>query len=199
MEIRNATKADCRAIAELALMAGEGIPAFFWEQSAEPGEDLLAVGARHAASETENFSYRNVRLATLDGNITGMILAYRLPDEAHAEDVNAYPEFVRPLIELEHCAPSSFYINMLATYPEYRNQGIGRRLMGMVDGWAADTGCDVISVQVFEQNAGAYRLYRRLGYEERARRPVVPHPSHPYTDGDVVLLIRRVHTASVPD
>lgn len=48
MEIRKATQADCRAIAELALMAGEGIPAFFWEASRRPGQDILDVGAENA-------------------------------------------------------------------------------------------------------------------------------------------------------
>ncbi|MCL7743522.1 hypothetical protein LV476_00945 [Guyparkeria hydrothermalis] len=61
MKIRSATRADCRAVAELALMAGEGIPAYFWQQSVSPGEEILEVGTRNACSETENFSYRNAR------------------------------------------------------------------------------------------------------------------------------------------
>ncbi len=191
MRIRAATKADCPAIADLALMAGEGIPAYFWRQSQGPGEDVLDVGARKACATTDNFSYRNARLATVDGSVAGMILAYRLPDAGHADAIDDSPRFIRPLLELEQCVPSSFYINMLATYPEFRGKGVGTALMDIVDDWAVESGCDRVSVQVFEQNEGALRLYRRLGYAEEARRPVVPHTAHPYT-GDVVLLTKPV-------
>jgi len=191
METRQATKADCHAIAELALMAGEGIPAYFWEQSRQPGQEIEDVGAQNAASDTENFSWRNVHLAVNGNAVAGMLLAYRLPDAEHAEDLEAFPAFIRPLIELEHCVPGSFYINMLATYPEYRNQAVGTTLMGLADKLAATAGCSLLSVEVFEQNAGALRLYRRLGYAIVDKRPVVPHPCHPYT-GDVVLLTKPV-------
>lgn len=191
MEIRPATKQDLRAIAELALMAGEGIPAYFWEQSQHEGEDIIDVGARNALSETENFSYRNVQLALLDGEIAGMMLAYRLPSANEAEDINEYPEFIRPLIELEQCVPDSYYINMLASYPKFRNRGIGTALMERVDALAHEAGCSLSSVEVFEENRGAMRLYERLGYRVIETRPVVEHPSHPYR-GNIALMIREV-------
>lgn len=187
MEIRKASIHDCRAIAELALIAGEGIPAFFWEQSKEDGEELLDVGARNAASEHANFSYRNAHCALIDNAISGMLLAYRLPEAEAAQDLGAFPEFIRPLIELEQCVPGSFYINMLATYPRYRGRGVGTGLMKIVDRLAAEAGCATISVEVFEQNAGALRLYQRLGYRVVEQRDVVAHSCHPYT-GRVLLL-----------
>jgi len=173
------------------MMAGEGIPAYFWAQAAEPGENILEIGARIAAKEDENFSYRNVQIAEIDGEVAGMMLAYRLPEAEDAEDLQAFPEFVRPLIELEQCVPGSFYINMLATYPRYRNRSVGTALMAMVDRLAAEEGCSLSSIEVFEQNEGALRLYQRLGYQIRERRKVIPHPCHPY-EGDVVLLTRSV-------
>jgi hypothetical protein len=36
------------------------------------------------------------------------------------------------------------------------------------------------------------RFYRRLGFRELDRRPIVPHPMLHYTDGDAVLLARPV-------
>jgi len=188
--IRKASLGDCKSIAELALMAGEGIPAYFWAQSRQEGQDIMDVGANNLASETENFSYRNVTIAEVDGKIAGMLLAYTLPPADNQDDVNAYPEFIRPLIELEQCVPGSYYINMIATYPEFRGQSIGTRLMGTVAEAATDAGCQLISVEVFEQNQGALKLYQHLGYKVIARRRVVPHPCHPYTGGDVILLTK---------
>jgi ribosomal protein S18 acetylase RimI-like enzyme len=191
MQIRRATRSDCADVAGLALIAGEGIPAYFWALDAGAGVSIEAQGALNAASETGNFSYRNAWLMVVDGRVAGMLLAYRLPAADAAEDLQALPEFIRPLVELEQCVPGSFYINMLATYPDYRNRGIGSRLMGRVDELAADAGCDLTSIEVFEENAGALRLYQRLGYRIVERRAVVPHECHPY-HGDIVLLTRPV-------
>jgi ribosomal protein S18 acetylase RimI-like enzyme len=191
METRPATLEDCRAIAELALMAGEGIPAWFWTQSAQPGEGVIDAGARIVAAGQANFSYRNARLATVGREIAGMLLAYRLPDAADSDDLDGLPEFIRPLVELEQCVPGSYYINMLAVYPQYRNRSIGTGLMSLVDTLARQSGCTLSSIEVFEENRGALRLYRRLGYSPVERRPVVPHESHPHS-GDIVLLTRDV-------
>jgi ribosomal protein S18 acetylase RimI-like enzyme len=191
MQIRKANRDDCRQIAELALMAGEGIPAYFWALAARTGQDPIEVGAQSAAKEDEHFSYRNVRVAEIDGKVAGMMLAYRLPDKEDAEDLEEFPEFIRPLIELEQCVPGSYYINMLATYPKFRNQSVGTALMATVDQLATEAGCSRSSIEVFEQNEGALRLYQRLGYQIRERRKVIPHSSHPY-EGDIVLLTRPV-------
>ena len=50
-------------------------------------------------------------------------------------------------------------------------------------------GCEESSVEVFEQNEGAVRLYERHGFRIVARRPVVPQPCYPY-GGDGVLVTR---------
>ena len=192
MRIRKATRSDVNDIAKLALIAGEGIPGWFWAQSATGSQNIEDVGAAKLLSETDNFSYRNVHVAETDDDIAGMILAYRLPDADDAEDLDELPDFIRPLVELEQCVPSSFYINMLAAYPQFRNMSIGTRLMGIVDELAANVGCTLSSIEVFDQNEGALRLYQRLGYEIMEKRRVVPHSCHPY-DGHISLLTRPVN------
>ena len=191
MKIRPGRVDNSYAIAELALMAGEGIPAWFWNQSRQPGQSIEEVGAIAARSETNNFSYRNTHLAVIDHQIGGMLLAYRLPSAEKAEDLDEYPEFIRPLIELEQCVPDSFYINMLATYPAMRKQGIGIGLMRHAETLAAEKNCLLISIEVFEQNQNALRLYQNLGYRIIERREVIAHESHPYS-GDIVLLVKEV-------
>ncbi len=189
MEIRSATKADCLAIAELALMAGDGIPGYFWAESQQPGESLEQAGAELAASETANFSYRNAHIAWVGNEIGGMLLAYRLPAaENNDENPNEFAEFVRPLVELEQCVPESFYINMLATYPQYRGQGIGTALMGLIDRLALDVGCELASIEVFDINQTALKLYRQLGYEIVDQRPVI---ASDYLPACQVLLLTR--------
>lgn len=191
MQIRKAVKSDAKDIAKLALIAGEGIPAYFWAQSAKQEQPIEAVGAARLLSEKDNFSYRNVHVAVIDDNVAAMILAYRLPDADNAEDLDELPEFIRPLVELEQCVPASFYINMIATYPQYRNMSIGTKLMSIVDELATITGCTLSSIEVFDQNKGALRLYQHLGYKITEARRVVPHACHPY-DGQILMLTRNV-------
>jgi ribosomal protein S18 acetylase RimI-like enzyme len=191
MKIREATLADCREIAELALIAGEGIPAFFWQDSRQAGQDIEDVGAEKLKSESENFSYHNALVACVDDQIAGMMLAYKLEDDD--EDLDALPEFIRPLIELEQLVPATFYINMLATFPKYRNMSIGTTLMQRVDAQALEKGCSTTSIQVFDKNEGALRLYLRLGYQIIDSRKVIPHSCHPYKGGEVLLLTRPVN------
>ena len=191
MRIRKAVKSDVKDIAKLALIAGEGIPAYFWAQSAKQNQPIEEAGAAKLLSENDNFSYRNTHVAVIDNEIAAMLLAYRLPEADVAENLDELPEFIRPLVELEQRVPASFYINMIAAFPQYRNKSIGTRLMNMVDRLAIEQGCRLSSLEVFDQNEGALRLYQRLGYQIMDKRAVIPHACHPY-HGHILLLTRPV-------
>jgi ribosomal protein S18 acetylase RimI-like enzyme len=194
VEIRKASIADCLAIAELAQIAGDGIPGIFWADARQPGQSLETTGTELLKSETANFSYRNTLVACQDGEIAGMLLAYRLPAaEDNDEDLLDVPEFVRPLIELEQCVAESFYINMLATYPRFRGQGIGSALMAEADGLALAAHCELISIAVFASNPESLKLYQRLGYETVEQRAVIACDYHPATE--VLLLTKAVAAA----
>ena len=64
-----------------------------------------------------------------------------------------------------------------------------------VDGVGRTTGVqkklNKLSLIVFEQNAGAKRLYERLGYREVARKAIYPHPLVHFT-GDAILMARDI-------
>jgi hypothetical protein len=75
-----------------------------------------------------------------------------------------FPEFVRPLIELEQYLPESIYINVLTTYPRFE-QGAESTLLAQVDRLAPSAGRKLISIVDFAGNSGALRLYPRLGFQ----------------------------------
>jgi len=187
MKLAKAKTAHSRNIAELAMIAGDGIPGWFWAQSQGKGEDIYDIGARNACSESDNFSYRNTVLAMDESSVAGMSLAYRLPDEVELSELDDLPEFIVPMIELEHQVPGSYYINMLATYPQYRNRGLGTLLIEEAGQLAINAGCEQLSLQVFDENIAALRLYKRLGFEVIDSREVIPHVSHPH-QGEILLL-----------
>ncbi|WP_372674931.1 GNAT family N-acetyltransferase, partial [Aquicoccus sp.] len=75
--------------------------------------------------------------------------------------------------ELENRALDSWYVNVLACYPEHRGQGIGSRLLGVAEDIGRSEGLRQMSVIVAGNNIGARRLYKRHGYEETDNLPCV--------------------------
>jgi ribosomal protein S18 acetylase RimI-like enzyme len=188
--LRRATKQDARALAELVDYAGHGIPGYLWSWSAEEEQFPIEVGIERVLREEANFSYRNAVVADVDGRVAAALLAYRLPEHSDV-NLDELPDLLRPLEELELKVPGTFYINILAAYPEYRGLGLGTSLLEAAHMLASEAGCNELSLEVFEQNVGALRLYERHGYREIARLPAVPHPVYPY-DGAVLLMTRSM-------
>jgi ribosomal protein S18 acetylase RimI-like enzyme len=170
---RYAKPADAPALAELINFAGEGLPLYLWTNLAQPGESPWEVGRRRALREAGSFSYRNAVVAEAGGRTVASLVGYALPDAPEPIDYDQMPPMFVPLQELENLAPRTWYVNVLATYPQYRGQGYGTRLLGIADRLAAATGRTGLSIIVSDANAGARRLYERCGYYELAMRPMV--------------------------
>lgn len=185
--LRPATVEDSPVIARLFLISSDGLAAYIWGRLALPGESLEEAGARRYARSGVAFSFENCLLAELDGQVVGMAHSYPMDADPTAA---AEPDPVlRPYSELED--PGSLYLAGLAVAEPLRGRGLGTRLMQAVDARARALGRPRVSLICLERNDGAMRLYRRLGFRELARRPVVPHPSLRHSDGDAVLLARE--------
>jgi ribosomal protein S18 acetylase RimI-like enzyme len=190
LPLRLATRKDVRALAELTDYAGHGIPGYLWSQSADEGRPPIEIGIERILRERANFSYRNAVIAEVDGRVAAALLAYRLPEHSDV-NLDELPDLLRPLEELEQKVPGTFYINILAAYPEYRGLGLGTTLLEAAHTLASEAGCNELSLEVFEENEDAVRLYERHGYREIARLPTVPHPIYKY-EGNIVLMTRSV-------
>jgi ribosomal protein S18 acetylase RimI-like enzyme len=171
--IRPATPQDAAALAELVNFAGEGLPLYVWAEIAKDGEDPWAVGRARAARAQGSFSYRNASVIEQDGALAAALIGYLLPDVPEAIDANMPAMFV-PLQELENLAPSTWYVNVLASYPQWRRRGLGAALLAHAETLAEVASTKKgMSVIVADNNVGARRLYERMGYRERAKRPMV--------------------------
>lgn len=187
---RRATIADAPLLAELVNYAGEGMPLYLWGKLAEPGECAWDVGRRRAAREEGSFSYRNATMIEHDGQTAGCLIGYEIPDEPAPIAEHMPPMFVG-LQELENLAPGTWYVNVLAVQPAFRNQGLGTRLLARADETARALGKRGLSVIVSDDNAGARRLYERSGYAMRATRAMVKDDWQ--NDGENwVLLTKRI-------
>lgn len=171
-EHRWATLDDATAMAELVNMAGEGMPLYLWERAAAPGQTAWDVGRRRAQRDSGAYSWRNTVIREIDGDIAAALVGYPLPDEPDPIDADMPAMFV-PLQELENLAAGTWYVNILATYPEHRGKGCGAALLGIAETLAAASLRRGLSLIVSDANTGARRLYERLGYTERATRPML--------------------------
>jgi len=187
---RRATQADARALADLVHFASEGLALHVWSKAAGRGGDPWEVGRERASRQTGSFSYRNAVVVEDGGRIVAGLIGYPLP--ARPEPIPAdMPAMFVPLQELENEAPGTWYVNVLAAYPEDRGKGHGAALLRVAEQLAQDAGSSGLSLIVSDVNEGARRLYERCGYREIARRRKVKEGwEGPGTDW--VLLVKRI-------
>ena len=185
-DFRPARKEDCATIAALYSISSDGVADYIWTKSAGPGEKILAVGKRRYEREDSVFSYRNCTVVESEGNIIGMLVAFPMHVDPLAEETD--PVLV-PYSKLEE--DNSYYICGMALFPEYRGRGTGSRLLALAEQHARVKAYSKVSLIVFEQNSGAFRLYKKAGYREVNREPVCPHPLIHYT-GDAILMVKEI-------
>lgn len=182
-QVRPASKEDARDIASLFLMSSDGLASYIWSRLAEPGADLLNVGATRYARENTAFSYQNCHMIDVGDRVAGMLHAF----EMIADDTPETDPVLRPYSELED--PGSLYVSGVAVREEFRRRGLARKLLAHAASLARAQGLPRVSLICFDRNAPALSLYHSLGFREIDRRAVVPHPSLHYPNGNALLLV----------
>ncbi|HET7717299.1 MAG TPA: N-acetyltransferase [Bauldia sp.] len=177
-EIRRATAADATYLAALVDIASEGFASYFWSGMAQEGQSPFEVGRARAMREEGAFTWRNAWIAEVDRQVAGALVGYPIGDSVDKANVAEASELIRPLVELEAEVPGYWYVNVLAVFSEYRGTGVGRALLTEADAIGRRAGTRGMAIIVASGNTVAMRLYRRLGYEEHARRPLVPFPGY---------------------
>lgn len=92
---------------------------------------------------TDNIASR-CWVAEVDGRVIGMVVGWMLVDEIH--------------------------IATIATHPDFRRQGIARKLLSHTLSYAVDEGAQSSFLEVRESNLAAQEMYRQFGYQVTGRR-----------------------------
>jgi ribosomal protein S18 acetylase RimI-like enzyme len=182
LRIRPARSEDAADIARLFLIASDGLAAYIWSRNRPSGTSILENGAMRYARRNTAFSYENCTIAEMDGSVAGMLHSYQMP---HGGGHETDP-VLRPYAELEDAG--SLYISGIAVHSDYRDLGIGNRLLDMAEAKAAALGIGRLSLICFAENRGAMRLYLKRGYHPIDRRRIVKHPALRYKRGDALLM-----------
>lgn len=179
--LRRATLEDAGALAEFVEFASEGLALYLWTKLAGVDRDPWSIGRERVSGETGGVSYRNAVITELGGRPAAALISYPLPDKPEPIS-DTLPALLVPLQELMHLAPSTWYVHVLAVYPEYRGQGLGSALLALADRVAAAAGKQSLSLVVSDTNTGARRLYESCGYREAGQRRMVKEQwEHPGT------------------
>ena len=181
---RLAHEDDAHALADLVNFAGEGLPLHLWTGLAKDGEDPWVIGRARQAAKA-----RDGQVVVVDfghGAVAGLT-GYGIGAEPE-EIGDHFSALFRPLQELENQALESWYVNVLACYPENRGRGLGSQLLNLAEEIARADGFRRMSVIVADENEGARRLYERAGYVERAKAPCVKDGWDTTTENWVLLI-----------
>jgi ribosomal protein S18 acetylase RimI-like enzyme len=169
---RRAALDDAAALAEFVELASEGLATYLWSRLGGPGRDPWNVGRERVCGETGGLSYRNAIVTELAARPAAGLISYPLADKPEPI-TDKLPAMLVPLQELMNLALGTWYVHVLAAYPEYRGKGQGSALLALADRLAEAGGKRGLSLIVSDTNTGARRLYESFGYQEAGQRRMV--------------------------
>lgn len=191
VRLKPATPAHARDLALLVNLAGEGLPWYLWSQLADVDQSPLEIGCERALRTSGGFSYVNGWIIESNREVQACMMGYPLGQPMSEHDIAAAPEPVQPLLKLEALAPGSWYINVLATFEEFRKQGLGTRLVRHAERQATITGHHKLSLIVAKENQQARTLYLQLGFESEAVMPIIEYRGCP-GEGEWELMVKAL-------
>ena len=144
-----------------------------------PETDVFGVFMRLARRDDTQYSYLNTRIALApDGNKAGVCISYsgallkqlRRPFFDEARKVFGWQLTPQEVDELPgETTPEEFYLDSLATLPDYRGIGIASALIRDAKRKADASGLP-LGLLCSDNNPSARKLYESLGFQPVARR-----------------------------
>ena len=160
----------------------------------QPTEQIIAD--RRIKPEGRSSSYTNWWVAEdRHCNVAGGINAYPLDGNCRPTREELLTEerikVLMPMIELDAEAAGTFFINIVAVFPEHRHAGIARRLIALAVEEARKAGMAAVSLTTFEDDTRLIAYYLGIGFTVAASRPIVPHECLLST-GNLILMTMPV-------
>ncbi len=185
---RAALPADAYALAELSIMAGDGMYEFLLEEMA-PKEMLAGLMARSMKQDTGGFSWRHCFVAE-DKGVVGMINAFPaawLRDEDQELLPQDRVQILKPIDDSQDW--NSFLVNGLAVRAPYRRQGVGKRLLEWAIDQAKAGGFARLSANVWADNVAARGLFESQGFALQKRIEVPEHAGLSHVGGSLLYVL----------
>lgn len=183
---RSAAPADAYALAELSIMAGDGMYEFLLDEMA-PREMLAGLMARSMKQDAGGFSWRHCFVAD-DKGVVGMINAFPAAWLREEERDILPQDRVQILDPIDQAQDwESFLVNGIAVRSQHRRQGIGIGLMEMAIEQAKAGPFVRLTANVWADNIAARTLFERQGFTVQTQVEVPPHPSLAHVGGSLLM------------
>jgi ribosomal protein S18 acetylase RimI-like enzyme len=183
---RAALPADAYALAELSILAGDGMYEFLLEEMA-PREMLAGLIARSMKQDAGGFSFRHCFVAD-DKGVVGMINAFPAAWLLEEERDILPQDRVQILDPIDQAQDwESFLVNSVAVRPAHRRQGIGTRLMEMAIEQARAGVFARLTANVWADNVAARALFESQSFSVETQVEVPPHPALAHFGGSLLM------------
>ena len=179
---REGKKEDSLRIAELDNIASDGAIEFLFHDLI-PNMTPVQIVASNLESDSYPHSYRSVIVAEYDETIIGMSLSF--PGKYHKitdEMKNFFPHDRINHFKYFFSAPvgDSYFLDALCVDENFRNRGIGSKLIELTKKKACNEGYNSLCLLVFKDNINAQNIYKKNGFEvidwiEFASHELMPH------------------------
>ena len=163
---RSAVEADGPVLAALINEASHGLSLYAWGRMAGPTGDPWSFGAEIQSERARDGIW------TVADEGAGAIAGLQVWPRGSGGPAHDLRTLFGPVVELRALANDALYVNVVATLPAARGRGLGTRLMRIAEDIARAGSYPRLSLVVADDNDAARRLYDRLGYRERAARPM---------------------------
>ncbi|MCR4965433.1 MAG: GNAT family N-acetyltransferase [Bacteroidales bacterium] len=148
----------------------EGLGFEIFEHQDEKLETTAKEIAALAAREGTLYSFQHALVAEVDGHPVGALISYE-GALYHTLRNETFP-YIENFKDLDvdsmadEAGEGEFYLDTLAVLPQYRRQGIGRRLMQHRIQWVAERYPDLsVTLLVDPVNLQGQRIYQSLGFK----------------------------------
>ncbi|MGB5212457.1 MAG: GNAT family N-acetyltransferase [Anderseniella sp.] len=190
---RYATSEDSAAVASYICLAGDGLYEFLLDDLI-PGFTSTEILKWTVGVLASPLSYKNCFVAVDSGTnqIAGVINLFPadLLHEQNHELINTQRwRFLEPVFNLWD--QGSLFVNSLAVGRQWRQCGIGGRLLDHAYERAKSDGYDRVSLHVWSDNLNAISFYEKRGFTILDRVALPAHPQLPDKSGSI-LMSRKV-------
>lgn len=181
---------EAKAFADLGDMAAGGLFAQMLG-----GISVRLMQRMYMQPENE-MSFQQTHFAYADGEIAGMCNGYSASQKQRiiSRTNRLMMQFaglrmvrmiwtyfrLRHIVDFAQQVPDdTFYIQFLATYPQFRGYGIGRQLLAHAEAQAAAHNCHTLALDVDITNTNAIRVYEYTGFTIAGSSPVKTRNGRP--------------------
>lgn len=170
--IRSAKPTDARQIAKILMVIFDqmGITEL-------PPADLETRVTQCFADQAFLGEIAETLVAETSGTVVGVAFSYHADQESAvgAHWNSAFTDVSMQIQPESETLPGEWYLELLATAPATRSQGVGAKLLAATKSLAEQYGAETLALNVDLANPRAEKLYRRQGYQLAGEMTILGH------------------------